>query len=388
MTQTALGFLGIMTGRRNGYPPISEPDFYSQLCTAAPLYGLRALVFHPEGVAGGGDTISGYTYSGGQWEQTVAASPDILYNRCLNSAPQEKRAAAAAVAALPRSIPWSRGLPDKWSVHRILRRSRKAALLLPETRLYAGPEDLRERLEQRTEGLFLKPAAGLHGKRSVHVRRSTDREAGTIVIRGRDGANQVFHHTFNSMNDSLRWIQQFIGRRRYIIQPYLHLTDSQGHPFDVRVLMQKNGRGVWALTGMAVRLGGRGALTSNLHGGGTAVQAQSYLLGEYGTSGEALLRELTTAAVLLPPLLEAACGRLGELGLDFGIDRTGRIYLLEANSKPGRTVFCLSGDRRAARLAAENPLRYARHLLLTRGAGCNRTARSAPLMTEDEINGS
>lgn len=70
-------------------------------------------------------------------------------------------------------------------------------------------------------------------------------------------------------------------------------------------------------------------------------------------------------SALLPPLLEESCGRLGELGLDFGIDAGGRIYLLEANSKPGRTVFRLTGDRRAARLAAENPLRYARHLLLS-----------------------
>ncbi|WP_151735469.1 YheC/YheD family protein ['Paenibacillus yunnanensis' Narsing Rao et al. 2020] len=372
MTQNRLGFLGIMTGRRNGYPPVAEPEFCSQLCAAAPSYGLQALVFHPEGVDGGSNTISGYTFSGGQWEQTMAAPPDIVYNRGLYTDPQEKRAAAAAIASLPRSVPWSRGLPDKWNVYRMLRRSRDAAPLLPETRLYTGPAQLGAQLAKRADGVFLKPVNGTHGKRSLHARLSGQKAGGGMCISGRDGANGVFHHTFVSLSLGLEWIHHFIGRRRYIIQSYLHLTDSKGHPFDVRVLMQKNGRGVWTLTGMAVRLGGRGGLTSNLHGGGTAVPAPAYLLEEYGgTAAEAMLRELTAAAALLPPLLEASCGRLGELGLDFGIDRGGRIYLLEANSKPGRAVFGLSGDRRAARLAAENPLRYARYLLLTRGAGCN-----------------
>lgn len=35
MTETAQGFLGIMTGRRQGNPPIAEPEFCSQLSAAA-----------------------------------------------------------------------------------------------------------------------------------------------------------------------------------------------------------------------------------------------------------------------------------------------------------------------------------------------------------------
>ncbi|WP_039836020.1 YheC/YheD family protein, partial [Paenibacillus sonchi] len=133
-------------------------------------------------------------------------------------------------------------------------------------------------------------------------------------------------------------------------------------------------------------LGSRGSLTSNLHGGGTAVAPLPFLLAEYGESGRELLQELSGAAAYLPPLLEEACGRLGELGLDFGLDSAGRIFLLEANSKPGRTVFRLTGDRRAARLAAENPLRYTRHLLLTSAAGASVRRWTAPLYRENDIS--
>lgn len=123
MTDTAQGFLGIMTGRRQGHPPIAEPEFCSQLSAAAPLFDLKVLVFHPEDVAADGESITGYAWKEGRWQQTVAPAPDILYNRCLYSSRQEKKAAAAALAALSRAVPWSRGLPDKWRVYEILRRS-------------------------------------------------------------------------------------------------------------------------------------------------------------------------------------------------------------------------------------------------------------------------
>ncbi|MBW4084173.1 YheC/YheD family protein [Paenibacillus sp. S150] len=381
MTETTLGVLGIMTGRSHRNPPIAEPEFCSHLCRAAPLYDLQVIVFPPYGVAGNGQTVSGYAWEKGQWQSARTSAPDVLYNRCLIGSPQEKRAASSALAALSHSLPWSRGLPDKWGVYEILQRSRRAAGILPETRLYKDTGELGTMLAEREHGVFLKPRAGSHGKRTLHAVRLPRSQGGGISVRGRDGANLPFQHEFGRLDEGLGWIHDFIGSRRYIIQPYLHLADSSGQPFDVRVLMQKNGRGVWTLTGMAVRLGSRGSLTSNLHGGGTAVPPLPFLLAEYGEFGEELLQELAAAAVLLPPLLEEACGRLGELGLDFGLDAAGRISLLEANSKPGRTVFRLTGDRRAARLAAENPLRYARHLLLTSAAGQKVRRWTAPLLT-------
>lgn len=365
MNESEVGILGIMTSRHHGNPPIAEPEFYSHLCRAAPLYHLHVLVFHPDGIAADGTSITGYTWEDGSWSNTTSPPPDIIYNRCFFEGPKERKQASAALSLLSRSMPWSRGLPDKWSVYKILKRDLRAARLLPETALYTGTRLLSMMLAEREYGVFLKPRAGSHGKRTLHAVLQNGSSGGGIRIRGRDKTNAPFHYHFKSETEGLEWIHEFIGSRRYIIQPFLHLTSTTGQPFDVRVLMQKNGRGQWKLTGMAVRVGKRGSLTSNLHGGGTAVPPLPFLAAEYGPDGKDIMHELAIEAAYLPPLLEAACGRLGELGLDFGIDSSGRIHLLEANSKPGRTVFRLTGDRRAAKLAAENPLSYARHLLLT-----------------------
>jgi len=371
MSEAALGLLGIMTCRRSGNPSISELSFYSHICRLAPLFDLNVIIFHPDGVRADGRTVTGLNFRSGEWVSVESPAPDIVYNRCFYGSTQERQEAAAALSALPGAIPWSRGLPDKWGVHQILKQSRRAVILLPDTRLYKGSRQLSDMLAEREYGVFLKPLAGTHGKRTVHALM----RMGGLSVRGRDGGNRPFHHNFINQQSGLNWIHRFIGARRYLMQPFLQLTSRSGQPFDVRVLMQKNGHGLWQRTGMAVRLGNRGSLTSNLHGGGTAVSLLPFLEQEYGNAAKDIQEQLAEEAALLPPLLENACGRLGELGLDFGIDGGGRITLLEANSKPGRTVFRLTGDKRAERLAAENPLRYARHLLLTNKAYSSNVRR-------------
>lgn len=161
------------------------------------------------------------------------------------------------------------------------------------------------------------------------------------------------------------WIEHFTRKRNFLIQPYLHLQSREGYPFDIRVLMQKNESGQWTHTGMAVRRGKKGGITSNLHGGGRAVTVLPFLTKEFGiTQAEQTTTELHQLSEVIPEILESHYGRLGELGIDFGMDMNGNIWLLEVNSKPGRTSFRQIDDPDSALLAAENPLRYARYLLL------------------------
>lgn len=388
MTEAVLGLLGIMTCRKNKEFSITESSFYKHLCTAAPLHNLDVIIFQPDGVPSDGQAVAGLTYRDGDWLSLQSPPPDIVYNRCFYSSQKEKRDAASALMSLPKAVRWSRGLPNKWGVYKILRRSRRASAILPETRLYMGRRCLSNMLAEREYGIFLKPLAGSHGKRTLHVVRQSPHK---LRIKGRDGENLPFEHLFVNLEEGLDWIHDFIGSRRYIMQPYLQLTDRRGRPFDVRVLMQKNGRGLWGLTGMAVRQGTHDSITSNLHGGGKALSILPFLDKEYGPSAKYIHKQLVENAYLLPPLLEAACGRLGELGLDFGIDGGGRITLLEVNSKPGRTVFKLTGDYRTELMATENPLCYARHLLLTKrlvpaisGAGSGRPGRMISMVPKED----
>ncbi|HCC32454.1 MAG TPA: hypothetical protein DEQ28_00890, partial [Clostridiales bacterium] len=93
--------------------------------------------------------------------------------------------------------------------------------------------------------------------------------------------------------------------------------------------------------------------------------------------GRAIVHRVRNTALTITPLIEAALGMtLGELGLDLGVDRTGRIWLLEVNSRPWRTVNPERGSIARTRLALLRPLAYARCL-----AGFNRPAGAARVVT-------
>ena len=60
---------------------------------------------------------------------------------------------------------------------------------------------------------------------------------------------------------------------------------------------------------------------------------------------------------------------LGELGLDFVIDKNGGIRLIEANPRPGRSIFRVLGMNKEAEKSVERPLEYAAYLVSAKPGG-------------------
>jgi hypothetical protein len=115
---------------------------------------------------------------------------------------------------------------------------------------------------------------------------------------------------------------------------------------------------------MAVRRGQDGSLTSNLHGGGIAEPAGPFLARQFDAEkARSILSKLRELSVEIPEALENCHGRLAELGIDFGVDIQGNIWILEVNSKPGRSIFTYLEDPQARSKAVTNPIHYARFLL-------------------------
>jgi glutathione synthase/RimK-type ligase-like ATP-grasp enzyme len=242
----------------------------------------------------------------------------------------------------------------------MLRRDAELAPFLPQTAPLRSARGLLAALASSGGELFLKPDGGSQGRGAMHVRLEPD--GGAVAVLGRTPGNAPFSRRFRDGSSFAEWLQRNVGQRPYLVQPYLALTDRTGAPYDIRCLVQKNGRGAWQLTGMAVRHGRPAGVTANLHGGGAALPATSFLAGEFGPEAAAIAADLKRLAVRVPETLEAQHGRLVELGIDFGVDRSGRIWLIEVNSKPGRAAFVRIGSPQTWRTAVESPLRYARFM--------------------------
>lgn len=365
--------LGVLQNESSGKPPFTEASFCRKLCIAGQKHGIEVLIFCPLWINRKTKMVRSYTYKIKHgWKEMITPIPKLVFDR-LNFVNKEQfRKVQGAVSYMKRMhTKWlGIGLSGKWDVYQMLKDEPLLKKILPETVLYQGDQHLADYINRHHGSVFLKPHGGSKGRSVMHVTRtfsSWHAEEGStrIKIEGRDGRNEPFVREFQKPMDGLQWIKRCIGGRKFVLQPYLSLHSSNDEPYDVRVLMQKNETGHWTITGMAARLGRPGAVTSNLHGGGHAMPLAPFLIEQFGEdTAERLIKELTSYSSIIPAAIEQQHGRLVECGLDFGIDQQARIWLLEVNSKPGRTVFTQTGDHEAAKQAVEKPILYARSIMV------------------------
>lgn len=324
--------------------------------------GMTVFVFAPADIDWQAREVIGHRFhADGRWYTTRCPLPMAVYNRFFGQQVESYRAQARAVRELQRQgvIMINIGLKGKWDVHQALYREKELRTYLPTTILYRGLPTLQHWFQHHDEA-FIKPHSGSQGRRTLHVAK----EGSSYTVKGRTSANRRIETRIDSVEQLAHWLRPWIGQRKFLVQKYLNLSSMDGTVYDVRVLVQKNGKGLWQTTGMAVREGAAGSSTSNLHGGGSVSPVLPFLKREFGPQAASLLQnELATLADTVPLAVESSFGRFCELGLDFGIDTDGRVWLLEVNSKPGRSVFRKLRQRQERRDSILNPVLYAAYLM-------------------------
>lgn len=358
--------LGIIVCEREGMPPFAESRFIRRLILKGSEMGISVFAYAPWTWNEHDDTVNGWVWDSrkNRWQSTVRKLPPVAYDRSWPDSEDERIRCDAALHRLKtrRRLTLLNGrLPNKAEVYSMLSRDSQFSRILPSTAVYEGSGSLAAWLTRHHNAVFLKPAEGSHGKRTMSVTRKAD---GTLLLQGRMADNRPVRLSLSDEAETLSRLHRWIGGRTYIMQPLLDLRGPAGEPFDLRALMQKNERARWTITGIAARCGLPGTITANLHGGGHAASAYEVLCSLFGeTRSTEIMQDVRKYGLLLVSRLEENFGRFAEIGMDFGVDRNGRLWFLEANSKPGRSAMnCADGG--AADQADSLPLSYARSILL------------------------
>ncbi|WP_053374709.1 YheC/YheD family endospore coat-associated protein [Paenibacillus sp. FJAT-27812] len=345
-------------------PALPEPRFCQALSMAGKPLGIHVYVFSEESLQPKSGQLYGYCYEQGRWAWQQVPLPDIIYDRCFFTEANQRTRCQSMLNRLSQKKPFlmlNGTLPAKLDVFDALKTDSLLAKHMPATIPYQSANQVKQMADRRIDGIVLKPSAGMQGRGILHIKRCPLSRA--TKVNGRTRQNRSFSMTFTEDSELEHWINRFINRSSYLLQPYLSLNDEDGKPFDVRTLMQKDHTGKWSLTGVVSRTGQAGSLTSNLHGGGDARPAAQLITAKFGKQkAERLLEQIHTISKQTAERLESKFGRFAELGLDYGIEPSGQIWLIEANSKPGRSSFRIISDLEAARLSIERPLLYARLL--------------------------
>lgn len=359
-------FVGILALRTRSGPLFGELDpFFRALIRQGARLAIPAFMFTPSGVNLKTKQIFGYTYSplsgGFRWHRQKYPLPDVVYDRIQTRRAEMRPQYARFRADLAKDVGYwfnEPGFFDKWRFHQLLKDDEVIGPLLPETLRYKGRADL-ENMLNTFSTVYLKPVGGSLGLGIIKVRRSGPRF--TITY---EPGEKVVMRKATSLTRLERIINRLIRERSYIVQQGLPLARWNGRPFDIRMLMQRSAGGQWFVTKIFSRIARPGSITSNLSRGADACNIHLLLGRVFGRRNKGrLLRQLHGVGLQCAERIESSLpGTIGELGLDLGISRNGRIWLIEANSKPFLQMTRESGSVQTLTLSVRRPLLFAKFL--------------------------
>ncbi|MED5016658.1 YheC/YheD family protein [Paenibacillus chibensis] len=216
-----------------------------------------------------------------------------------------------------------RQLASKWLKTEALLTDPEVAPYIPETRA------LNRANMQQMLGVYgfvvVKPIIGGGGYGVIKVARS--------------GAGYSITHSFKSshygtFHDMYNALLRVKVKRKYLIQQGIHLATIQGRPIDYRVKYVKNGD-VWEFRAMVGRLAKQGLFVTNLCKGGNLLSCREGLRRSLPRIRSAAKRnEMRSLTRKCTAILEKHFPGIGELGFDYGLDRSGKIWIFEVNTRP------------------------------------------------------
>ncbi len=339
--------LGIMSHR------IGNLDRYLKYVkTATELGFMKIIVFRPEDVNTKSRRIHGFTFENSHWAKKHHDYPTIAHDIGYYSNPF--LVSKVFKVKSKSHIPFvGYGLKNKWTIHSHLTRS---SVLLPHIPFTIRLRDEAKALDiaKQYGSVMIKPSNGSKGRGISRL--SFDN--GTFTF------EQDRKVRLTSKKIIEKKIKEMLKKEKYIAQRWLDLRDHKGQVYDIRSLMQKDGTAEWHISGMAVRRGDQGKITSNLHQGGSAFKVLPFLAEQFSNEkAEELVKEIGRLSLYISSFLERSYRiQLAELGIDFAVDRKGNIWIIEVNIKPGRTILKYIYSHEVYKNSFKAPIKYAAKL--------------------------
>lgn len=146
----------------------------------------------------------------------------------------------------------------------------------------------------------------------------------------RTGGVEVKEWVFYNITNLYEFLLEELGADT-VLQKDIALAKLNDRIFDMRFLCQKNIVGQWNITAINFRISPAGGVITNHSAGADEILV---VPGDNLPHAALSWENITcfTKKVLLA--LEAVFGTMGEIGLDVGLDAQGKLWLIEANSKP------------------------------------------------------
>lgn len=293
------------------------------------------------------EIVRGFIKEGDEWVQTESAFPDVI-----NNVAGGRR--TFAERKLRRMIPFtSFYVGNKFTLPKRLLENRKFTELLVPFVVATDNKQIHRFMEQNERVVF-KALKSNRGEDIYFVTKKGQRYSVS------EHKNERVYNTV----DFDKWLHDIILAEKgsYIVQRFILTRTKANEPYHFRAHVQKDGEGAWGLTHIYPRVGSKKSNLSNVVNQGYVEDFREFMLREFDEKGPEYEQEILRLSLEVAEHIDKLYGfSVDELGLDFAIDDTGRIWMHEANNGP-QTAF--HEEKRAvhtiayAKYLAENGIFY------------------------------
>jgi glutathione synthase/RimK-type ligase-like ATP-grasp enzyme len=298
--------------------------------------------------------VKGYRWTPDRkWIEGYYPMPRIIYDRCFGA---EGRAAAYKLREMVKNsnIRVFNNVVKigKHETYKHLRQYKEFKGQIPAFYSF-HPQHLKKCLEQ-SGSLYLKPDKLYKGEGIVRITNQDEK----YILEYRDPEhNNVFDfEDFDNMCNFLKTL--FKEEQDYVIQNEINLAKFFGNRFDVRVMLQKIPKSTWEVTGINARLAPIGSVITSPRSGGKVLRIRDVLAKCFPGRENEIIDQIIVFSKKVGHTMEEKFGNLVELGIDLGIDWTGKVWLIEVNGKPLKVSFFKMQDKVIDKVINLSPILY------------------------------
>ncbi|MFS0779010.1 YheC/YheD family protein [Neobacillus sp. 3P2-tot-E-2] len=289
--------------------------------------GADFIYFTPKSVNFDNQTIEGYEYKNGSWQEKITPFPDVIYN---TGSPEKLEVSKDIINHLKETIPFTTvSLGNKWVINERLIKGKEFSKYLIPAKVLKEWNDLTEFLNLYTD-VVVKPMDGRKGQ-GIYFIKTCDK--GFIV--NKDSLDKTY-----TKNELKEFFYTLLEENTYIVQPYIISKTKSGLAFDFRLHAQKNGEGKWVITTIYPRIASDCTIVTNINNGGYTNYLVPFLNQEFSEE-EAINIKRTLEYFTLAlarhldqlQMLEFS-EVIDEIGIDVGLDENQKLWIYEVNWRP------------------------------------------------------
>lgn len=326
-------FVGILTSE-GGSPFRGNHQNFIDLINLGKKMGVTVYVVTPRGLQYGNSVVMGYLFKKGEnkenWVPTILPLPNVIYNRIPTRIAEQKAEVQSAIQLInEREIPFfNPSFFNKWTLFQYLINSPEKKYL-PATLQLDQISSLQKML-QSFPSVMLKPTDGKAGNGMMKVTRQ--KKNYSLFYQASQHRKNLTFSSLPALWSHIRSLQQ---GKSYLIQQAIQLAQFEGSPYDVRMLLQKNGKGDWGVSGTGIRVAGKQAISTHVPMGGRIENIAKVLPASFPNRESEILGNLKKMGLRISKLIEEkSVGTFGEMSMDIGLDVDGNPWFFEANAKP------------------------------------------------------